>query len=89
MKMNIKTPRFRHLSRPFIPAALAAAVLAACGGSNGDSAAPNTKPGYLGTISETTYDGASSDLLTAGLGATGLAAAVPPAFADPPQAHGG
>ena len=87
MKMNIKTPRFRPvsrpLSRPFLPAALAAAVLAACGGSSGDSAAPNTKPGYLGTISETTYDGASNDLLTAGLGATGLAAAAPPAFADP------
>lgn len=87
MKMNIKTPRFRPVSRPlshpFLPAALAAAVLAACGGSSGDSAAPNTKPGYLGTISETTYDGSSNDLLTAGLGATGLAAAAPPAFADP------
>lgn len=83
MKMSIKNPRFRPLSRPFMPAALAAAVLAACGGSSGDSAALNTKPGYLGAISETSYDGASNDLLTAGLGASGLAAAVPPAFADP------
>ncbi|MBU1819274.1 MAG: D-(-)-3-hydroxybutyrate oligomer hydrolase, partial [Gammaproteobacteria bacterium] len=71
--------------RPLVPAALAAAVLAACGGgSDGDSAAAlNTKPAYLGAISEATYDGTSNDLLTAGLGATGLAAAVPPAYADP------
>lgn len=85
MKMSIKNLRSRPLSRPFMPAALAAAVLAACGGSDGDSAAPNTKPSYLGAISETTYDGSSNDLLTAGLGATGLAASAPPAFADPLQ----
>ena len=85
MKMSIKNLRSRPLSRPFMPAALAAAVLAACGGSDGDSAAPNTKPSYLGAISETTYDGTSNDLLTAGLGASGLAAAAPPAFADPLQ----
>ena len=83
MKMSIKNPRFRPFSRPFVPAVLTAAVLAACGGSDGDSAAPNTKPSYLGTISDTTYDGASNDLLTAGLGATGMAAAAPPAYADP------
>ena len=75
--------------RPFVPAAVAAAVLAACGGGSGDggSGAPalNAKPSYLGPISETTYDGASNDLLTAGLGATGLAAALPPAYADPLQ----
>ena len=76
MKMSMKNPRFRPvsrpLSRPFLPAVLAAAVLAACGGSDGDSAALNTKPTYLGAISEATYDGTSNDLLTAGLGATGL-----------------
>ncbi|RZJ60649.1 MAG: D-(-)-3-hydroxybutyrate oligomer hydrolase [Acidovorax sp.] len=74
--------------RPFVPAALAAAVLAACGGNGGDSnnnnaPALNAKPAYLGAISETTYDGTSNDLLTAGLGASGLAAALPPAYADP------
>ena len=57
--------------RPFVPAALAAAVLAACGG--GDNANVNTKPGYLGTVKVTAYDGTSDDLLTAGLGRTGLA----------------
>ena len=87
MKMSMKNPRFRPVSRPFsrpfLPAVLAAAVLAACGGSDGDSAALNTKPAYLGVISEAMYDGTSNDLLTAGLGATGLGAAVPPAYADP------
>ena len=52
----MKNPRFRPvsrpLSRPFLPAVLAAAVLTACGGSDGDSAALNTKPTYLGSISE-------------------------------------
>ena len=68
--------------RPLLPAALAAAALAACGGS--DSEDPiNAKPGYLGPITETSYDGATDDLLTAGLGASGLAAAVPPPYADP------
>ena len=70
--------------RPFVPAAIAAAVLAACGGSgDGETAALNAEPAYLGAISEASYDGASNDLLTAGLGATGMAAAAPPAFADP------
>ena len=71
--------------RPFVPAALAAAVLAACGGGGGDGAALNTRPAYLGAISESSFDGVSNDLLTAGLGATGLAAALPPAYANPLQ----
>lgn len=67
--------------RPFVPAALAAAVLAACGG--GDNANVNTKPAWLGSIKATAYDGAADDLLTAGLGKTGLASALAPAYADP------
>jgi hydroxybutyrate-dimer hydrolase len=71
--------------RPFLPAAVAAAVLAACGGGGGDgsNASPNTKPAYLGPIQATAYDGTTDDLLTAGLGKTGLAAAAAPAYADP------
>lgn len=65
---------------PIVPALLAAAVLAACGGG---SEPVNSKPGFLGAVRATTYDGASDDLLTAGLGATGLAAASPPAYANP------
>ena len=67
--------------RPFVPAALAAAVLAACGG--GSDASINTKPAYLGAIKTTSYDGGSDDLLTAGLGKTGLASPLAPAYADP------
>jgi hydroxybutyrate-dimer hydrolase len=37
----------------------------------------NTKPGFVGAVTKTTYDGASDDLLTAGLGKTGLAGASP------------
>lgn len=71
----------KTLSNPFVPALLAAAVLAACGG--GSNEAVNSKPGFLGAVRTTAYDGLSDDLLTAGLGATGLAAAAPPAYANP------
>ena len=67
--------------RPIVPAALAAAVLAACGGSS--DADINTKPAYLGAIKTASYDGGSDDLLTAGLGKTGLASPLAPAYADP------
>jgi hydroxybutyrate-dimer hydrolase len=62
--------------------ALAAGVLAACGSNEHDKTEElNQLPSYLGTISSKTYDGASDDLLTAGLGKTGLAGAAP-AYAD-------
>jgi len=60
---------------------LAAACLVACGGGGGD--AINQKPLYLGSVAEATYDGSTNDLLTAGLGKTGLASPVAPAYADP------
>ena len=60
---------------PLIPSLLAAAVLAACGGSGDHNT--NTAPDFLGAVRATSYDGASDDLLTAGLGASGLAAAAP------------
>ena len=78
---KITTRSLRY--RSFVLASLAAAALVACGGSDGSDALPNTKPAYLGAISEVAYDGSSDDLLTAGLGATGLAAALAPAYADP------
>jgi hydroxybutyrate-dimer hydrolase len=43
----------------------------------GHFGAKNVKPPYIGAISATYYDGNSDDLLTAGLGKTGLAAAAP------------
>jgi len=58
-------------------------LLAACG-SNHAPEQLNQMPSYLGTITRTDYDGKSNDLLTAGLGKTGLAAGTP-AYADPEQ----
>ncbi|PMQ17670.1 3-hydroxybutyrate oligomer hydrolase family protein [Janthinobacterium sp. AD80] len=51
-------------------------LLSACG-SNHAPEELNQMPSYLGTITRTDYDGKSNDLLTAGLGKTGLAAAAP------------
>jgi hydroxybutyrate-dimer hydrolase len=44
---------------------------------------PNVKPAFLGAIHSTCYDGVTDDLLTAGLGKTGLGSAVPPGFVNP------
>ena len=54
-------------------------TLVACGD---DSREPNTLPTGFSTPASTTYDGTTDDLLTAGLGKTGLASATPPGFAD-------
>jgi len=63
--------------------AIAVAVLAltGCGGSD-PAENINVKPGYIGAITTNTYDGTSNDLLTAGLGKSGLAG-VAPLAADP------
>jgi hydroxybutyrate-dimer hydrolase len=67
-------------------------VLAACGGGGGDNTSialgmANTSPKFFkGNISSKTYDGNSDDLLTAGLGASGIASATPPAVSATPTA---
>jgi hydroxybutyrate-dimer hydrolase len=53
----------------------AAALLAGCGSGMGEQV--NIKPAYLGVITTGVYDGGNDDLLTAGLGKTGLAAPAP------------
>ncbi|WP_374703591.1 3-hydroxybutyrate oligomer hydrolase family protein [Janthinobacterium sp. ROICE36] len=58
-------------------------ALAACG-SNHTPEELNQMPGYLGTITRADYDGKTNDLLTAGLGKTGLAGAAP-AYANVEQ----
>lgn len=62
-----------------------ALLLGACGGDDDDDEPEvlNQKPAYLGTVTAISYDGTSDDLLTAGLGASGLAAAAAPAYANP------
>jgi hydroxybutyrate-dimer hydrolase len=64
-----------------------AASLAACG-SGSKQETINLKPSYLGTISSISYDGAGDDLLTGGLGKTGLGISPGPAaaIADQPTA---
>jgi hydroxybutyrate-dimer hydrolase len=61
--------------------AAAVLVLAGCGGG-GVAQSINTKPAYLSTVVYASYDGSSDDLLTAGLGKTGLGGAAP-VVADP------
>jgi hydroxybutyrate-dimer hydrolase len=65
------------------PAAVAALALLALSGCGGGDLALNVKPSWLGQVGATTYDGESDDLLTSGLGKTGLAAPVAPAYANP------
>ncbi|MGH8810002.1 MAG: 3-hydroxybutyrate oligomer hydrolase family protein, partial [Noviherbaspirillum sp.] len=64
-----------------ITSVVAAGILAGCGGSS-TSEDLNVKPSYLGNIQKATYDGTSNDLLTAGLGRTGIQGAAP-AYTDP------
>ena len=73
---------------------LAAAVsLAACGGGGNDAVdaqgnkqafekAPNIAPPWLGAVTAKSYDGVTDDLLTAGLGKTGLAGTTAPLPTD-------
>lgn len=67
--------------------AAAASVLAACGSgddnNNGNGGNPNTKPAYIGAVTVSSYDGASDDLLTAGLGKDGLASSTAPLPLNP------
>ncbi|WP_327358677.1 D-(-)-3-hydroxybutyrate oligomer hydrolase [Caballeronia humi] len=61
-------------------------TLAACGSSdddNGGTGSNNTLPNFVsGSVKTLTYDGSTDDLLTAGLGKTGLASATAPTIAN-------
>jgi hydroxybutyrate-dimer hydrolase len=71
----------------FLRATLGAATLvalASCGGGNSNNQEENVRPDYLkGTIVSTTYDGTTNDLLTGGLGKTGLGTGACPVPATP------
>ena len=69
---------FDRKARVALLAAAVSTLLAGCpGGSDTWTPESNIKPAFVGTITKTIYDGASDDLLTAGLGKTGLAGAAP------------
>ena len=69
--------RCENLRRmPLCAGAMAvAAMVAGCGGDDGPKA--NAKPDFVGTVTMLEYDGDQNDLLTAGLGKTGLAGDAP------------
>lgn len=88
MKPTRTTRLRRHVSARNLMAAGAVllagcGVLSACGGSNdGNNVPGNTKPAFAGKVTINHYDGVSDDLLTAGLGASGLASATAPTIAN-------
>ena len=72
---------------PLALAVATACALTACGGSgNDDDHAPiNTLPHGVAKVGVVQYDGQGDDLLTAGLGASGLQSATEPVYASPLQ----
>ena len=58
-------------------AVAAALIVAGCWGEDTYTPEQNIKPAFVGAITKNTYDGGSDDLLTAGLGKTGIAGAAP------------
>ncbi len=85
MKANLQPPRATKL----VLTALTGAVLAACGGSDDPS---NDLPAGITPLSASVYpattvgkgdSAATQDLLTGGIGKTGLGLAAAPAYADP------
>ena len=81
-----------HRTLQWALTALTGAALAACGGSDSDPLPVNTLPSGVTQISTTLYPAttagngstaAGQDLLTGGIGKTGLGAAAAPAYASP------
>ena len=73
----------RPIARATLAATLGAGWLAGCHDGGGGPIDVNVLPANLSAVKRTSYDGASDDLLTGGLGKTGLAAAAAPAAANP------
>ena len=72
-----------HTRLALAATALLAAACGDSGGGNNNDSIPNIRPDFVkGAIVSNTYDGTSDDLLTAGLGKSGLAGAAP-AVANP------
>jgi len=76
----------QHRRWTLLPMTLAALLAAGCLGGTDDSPEVNVRPAYLSQLRTASYDGVSDDLLTAGLGKTGLGAAAAPATSASPTA---
>ena len=79
------THRTQARRLPIAAVALAATLGAGCV-LDDDAVEVSVKPDFVGAVASQRYDGSSDDLLTAGLGKTGLAAAVPPTVSATPTA---
>ena len=88
MTLNVQNHRAMHWALT----ALAAASLVACGGNSSDNSSVNMLPAGVTQISSRLYPAtvagsgataAEQDLLTGGIGKTGLGAAAAPAYANP------
>jgi len=78
--MQLHPTTFRHA----LAATACAALISACGGGGGGGNADvNVLPAFVSALKRIVYDGNSDDLLTGGLGRTGLASATAPAVAVP------
>jgi len=64
----------------FVVLGVAGAFLAGCKPT--ETPTYNEKPSFVGTMVSVTYDGTTDDLLTGGLGKTGLQSATPPTVID-------
>jgi hydroxybutyrate-dimer hydrolase len=68
-------PYFRKAS--IVASSVALVALSGCSGSDTWTPEQNLKPAFVGAITKNTYDGNADDLLTGGLGKTGLQGAAP------------
>lgn len=80
MFINLTEIPMTHTRLPLNASFLCLCLTAAA--CNGDGPDLNGLPAGFSTPARTTYDGTSDDLLTAGLGKTGLGSAAPPGFVD-------
>ena len=87
MKNRLPVRRCALSSVTMLSATLAASFTVMLGGcAQSDPAETTTKPAGVGTVTITRYDGISDDLLSAGLGKSGLALATAPATSTTPTA---
>ncbi|MEP6657232.1 MAG: 3-hydroxybutyrate oligomer hydrolase family protein, partial [Betaproteobacteria bacterium] len=72
-----RLPRATRRNSLIVSALVASGLLAGCGGGGDGDFDLNVKPSFAGTITKMTYDGTSDDLLTGGLGKSGLQGTAP------------